>query len=129
MTMIEENCTRAPCSLHTVLQDPTLSRGAYQAHLFANALPQCYGPRLHSTAVTIQTSAHSNPIGLEWYRYKEPLQGLRLNPRVGAQLASHPTRWTVNRKEVVSSQHVASALKAILHATVTRLATAADITR
>ena len=127
--MLEDNCTRAPCSLYTILQDPTPFRGAYQAHLFANALPQCYGPRLHSTAVTIRPSAHSKPIGLDWCRYKEPLQGLKVNPRVGAQLANHPTRWTVNRKEVVSSQHVASALKPTLHATVTHLATAADISR
>ena len=126
--MIEDNCTRVPCSLYTIHQDPTLLRGAYQAHLLANALPQCYSPRL-STAVTTQFGAHPKLIGLDWYRYEEPLQGLRVNPRVGAQLASHPTRWTANRKEVVSSQHVASALKAILHATVTRLATAADITR
>ena len=127
--MIEDNCTCAPCSLYTILQDPTLFPGAYQAHLFANALLLCYGPRLHSTAVTIRTSAHSKPIGLDWYRFKEPLQGLKVNPRVGVQLANHPTRWTVSRKGVVSRQHVASASKATLHATVTRLATAADITR
>ena len=127
--MIEDKCTRAPCSLYTILQNPTPFRRAYQAHPFANALPQCYSPRLHSTAVITRTSAHSKPIGLNWYRYKEPLQGLKLSPSVGAQLANRPTRWTVNRKEVVPSQHVASALKAILHATATRLATAADITR